>query len=525
VNKLVITLAIVTGVGAAAIFALWLLVDVNQFRPFLERSLTDALGRTVTVGNITVSLRSGGISLDGLTIADDPAFSGEPFVTASAVTAGIDVRPLILTRSLHVRSFRLERPRVALRRSALGAWNVSSLGATPSSSGGTSVAALSLLVQRLEIVEGQLVLSTSRGPDRVYDDVNVELSEVSYAAPFSFRATAALPGGGGARLRGTAGPVDVDDLTSTPFGADVQLQRLDVASTGFVDAGSGLRGLVDLAGTLASDGVAVTTKGELTARNLQFVPDGSPASVAAVVDFDSTFNARTQRGVVRRGDVRIGRAVARLTGDYNTKAATPRVRLRLVGDKMPIADLEGALPALGTTLPAGASLRNGTMDATLGIEGPLDRLIVTGPMVIANGTLAGFDLGGKLGAIAAFAGLPKGSDTVLETLGAHLRVAPEGIAVDGISMVVPAIGTLTGAGSVAPDDALDFRMTAKLNTGPAVPFRIVGTSSNPTFRPDLGAIGKSVTAHITGAARDPSLQKKAVQAIGDFFRRRTQKEP
>jgi AsmA protein len=160
------------------------------------------------------------------------------------------------------------------------------------------------------------------------------------------------------------------------------------------------------------------------------------------------------------------------------------------------------------------------MDATLAIEGPLDKLVVTGPMVISNGTLAGFDLGGKLGAVASFAGLPKGSDTVLETLGAHLRVAPEGITVDGITMFVPTIGTLTGGGTVTPNDALDFRMTARLRSGPAIPFRIAGTSAHPSFGPDFGAIGKTVQSEALDAAKNPDLQKKAVQAIGDFFRRR-----
>jgi AsmA protein len=279
---------------------------------------------------------------------------------------------------------------------------------------------------------------------------------------------------------------------------------------------------VDLVGTLTSDGTRFTSHGTIAAAGVQLVPDGAPATTRAVVEYDVTYNAGLRRGVVKRGDVRVGNAAARLSGDYSTKGTTPMVRLRLTGESMPIADLEGLLPALGTALPAGASLRQGMMDATLGIEGPLDRLVVMGPIVISNGTLAGFDLGGKLGAIASFAGVPRGSDTVLETLAAHLRVAPEGIAVDGITLIVPAIGTLTGGGTVAPDDTLDFRMVAAPKNSPAIPFRITGTSSDPAFGPDMGAIGRGVTTRLGEAAKSPDVQKKAAQALADFFRRRKQ---
>ena len=111
-----------------AVLGLWLFLDANQFRPQLESAMGGALGRKVSIGNIKIALFSGGMAIDDLSIADDPAFSTAPFVTAKAVTVGVDLMPLIFSRSLHVKSFRLEDPQVVLLNSSSGQWNFSGLG-------------------------------------------------------------------------------------------------------------------------------------------------------------------------------------------------------------------------------------------------------------------------------------------------------------------------------------------------------------------------------------------------------------
>jgi AsmA protein len=123
----------VVGLVVVMVLGLWLFFDANRFRPTLEDKLSTALGRKVTVGNVRLALLSGGMSVDDLAIADDPAFSAQPFVTAKGVTVGVDLMPLILSRSLRVESFRLEQPRVVLLRAASGSWNFSRLGASSAS--------------------------------------------------------------------------------------------------------------------------------------------------------------------------------------------------------------------------------------------------------------------------------------------------------------------------------------------------------------------------------------------------------
>ena len=51
--------AVVVVVLIVAAIALPFLVNVNSFRPQIESRLSDALGRPVTVGNLSLSLLSG----------------------------------------------------------------------------------------------------------------------------------------------------------------------------------------------------------------------------------------------------------------------------------------------------------------------------------------------------------------------------------------------------------------------------------------------------------------------------------
>src|SRR5436309_967580 len=82
--------------------ALPFLIDPNRFRPLLQEKLTAALGRDVKLGDLKLSILSGAVTASDLSIADNPAFSREPFVQAKSLDVGIEVWPLIRSRQLHV---------------------------------------------------------------------------------------------------------------------------------------------------------------------------------------------------------------------------------------------------------------------------------------------------------------------------------------------------------------------------------------------------------------------------------------
>ena len=537
-KKLLIAVVALVGLVIVAAIGVAIFLDANQFRPALAARMSDALGRRVEIGNLKVSWLSGGIAAEDVVITDDPSFNRDPFVSAKSVSIGVDLVPLVFQHSLRVQAITLDHPRVALVRSNGGAWNFSTIGGGTSSSG--TMGAISVLIQKIKIAGGQISV---RGLDgsrnvRVYDDVDVSVSNLSFTSSFPFSVSGKAPGGGTITVDGEAGPYNMKDASATPFHGSIAIRHLDVASTGFVAAASGIAGLVDFSGTVASDGTVVTTKGKATATGVRVLPGAQAASVPIAIDYESSFNSKSQQGTLKKADMSIGKALATMTGEYQTSGATSTVRMALRGAKLPVTDLEAALPAVGVTLPSGAKLQEGTLDLDLAISGPVDRLTIAGPLALANAKLTGFDLGEKMGAVASLAGIQRAGDTVIQTLTGTLHMTQAGIEVGAFNMVTPSIGTLTGEGTVTPDGALNFAMLAKLRQGaiatpsiaPAglgqvvsygqssgVPFRIQGTTKNPVFVPDASRLVKDT---LKDATKNPDNLKKAADAIGDLFRRK-----
>ena len=124
----------ITGIAVAVLLviliALPFLINVNSFRPKIESELTNALGRRVTLGELSLSLFSGTVGVENVSIADDPAFSKSPFITAKSLKVGVEVMPLIFSKQLNVTGIVLEEPQITLLKSSNGTWNFSSLGGT-----------------------------------------------------------------------------------------------------------------------------------------------------------------------------------------------------------------------------------------------------------------------------------------------------------------------------------------------------------------------------------------------------------
>src|SRR3954466_11394453 len=169
-KKILAAAAVVVVLIVAVAIGVALFLDANTCRPALAARMSDALGRRVEIGNLKVSWLAGGVAAEDVIILDDPKFSRGPFVSAKSVSIGVDLMPLITSRSLRVQSFRLERPKVVLLRSAAGDWNFSSLASGTSSS--SSMGAISVLVNKIAISGGQVVVGGLDGSrvQRTYDD-------------------------------------------------------------------------------------------------------------------------------------------------------------------------------------------------------------------------------------------------------------------------------------------------------------------------------------------------------------------
>ncbi|MGB7866004.1 MAG: AsmA family protein, partial [Candidatus Sulfotelmatobacter sp.] len=133
-NRNVKIAAIVVGALILIVIIIPFFIDANSFRPKLESELSSTLGRPVKVGNLSLSLFSGAVKADDIAIADDPAFSKAAFVQAKSLKVGVELLPLIFSKSLNVTELTLNQPEINLVRSQDGdKWNFSSLGGQASS--------------------------------------------------------------------------------------------------------------------------------------------------------------------------------------------------------------------------------------------------------------------------------------------------------------------------------------------------------------------------------------------------------
>ncbi|HKI00259.1 MAG TPA: AsmA family protein [Candidatus Sulfotelmatobacter sp.] len=526
-KRILKVLAIIVGILIVIVVALPFLIDVNTFRPKLESELGDALGRQVKVGNLSLSLLSGGVTADEISIADDPAFSKTPFVQAKSLKVGVELMPLIFSKKLNVTEITLDQPEINLVKSENGEkWNFSSLGgqspaptaeskqpepkkaegkpaetkpaetpaAAPASASNPNVS-----VAKLNVNNGRLTVSRVGSPDkaRVYDKVNIEVTNFSFTSSFPFKVSASLPGGGSLTLDGKAGPVDASNAALTPLDAKVSVQHFSLAESGFVDPASGISGIADLDETLTSDGHEAKTNGTLKATELKVAQKGSPAGRPVQLTYAVVHDLVKQAGTITQGDIAMGKAVAHLTGTYDARGKVTAVNLKLNGPGMPVDDLEAMLPALGVVLPPKASLKGGALNTNLAIVGPVDKLVTTGTIRLENSSLANFDLGSKLSSISALAGKKTGNDTTIQNFSSDVRVAPEGTRADNINLNVPSIGVLTGAGTVSPANELAFKMKADL-AGMGIPFGVEGTTSDPKFVPDVKGMATGLLKGVLG---------------------------
>jgi AsmA protein len=552
-KKILRYVLVAVGVLVFLLIASPFLVSPNQFRPTVEGKLSAALGRQVKVGNLGLSLFSGALSADDLSIADDPAFSKSPFLTAKSLKVGVELMPLILSRSLRITGITIEKPEVALLKNGQGRWNFSSLAAGPpppsaavaKPSSGNRGGGSEVTVKKLELIDGRLTVgSTGSSKHSVYDHLNLQASDVAFDSNFPVVLTARLPGGGSLKLDGKVGPLNETDASLSPVDARLTINGMDLGATGFVDASAGLGGQMDSGITLSSANGKAQAKGNLKLSKLQLARGGAPASVPVNVDFDSNYDLRRSAGVLNQGSVKVGNAVARLAGTFESRGESTVVNLKLDGQNLPVSDLQAALPALGVILPKGASLQQGTMSLNLNAQGPTDRLITTGTVGLYNAKLSGFDLGSKLSAISVLSGTQTGADTSIEKLTTNLRAAPEGITASDLNLVMPALGNLTGNGTISATNALNFKMVAELSassgiagtlgslTGRApsknqkIPFSIQGTTSNPQFVPDVGGmVGALAGSQLGNVLGDKTGGQTGglVDALGSLFGKKKKK--
>ncbi len=253
---LLLTLVAIIVLIVVVIAALPLFLNTESIRARIESTLTKSLGRQVIIQKAQLSILSGGLLAQNLSIADDPHFGSQPFVQAESVKVHVALWPLITRKQIQVSGFVLDAPQVKLIQGANGQWNYATIGKAAGSPAAHDEESKStfpdLTIGELQIEDGRATVITEAQPahavaasSRIYDKVNVDVKKFSFTASFPFTASVSLPGAGTISVNGSAGPVNQADASATPFSGHVQAKHIDPLAAGLVDASSGLSGTLE----------------------------------------------------------------------------------------------------------------------------------------------------------------------------------------------------------------------------------------------------------------------------------------
>jgi len=518
----------------AAAVAIPFIIDPNTFRPMLESQLTAALGREVKLGNLKLSILQGSVGADDLSIAEDPKFGKTPFLKAKSLGVQVEMGPLITSRQLKVTGITIDQPEIILIQTAAGQWNVSTLGAAasnaasakkpPSSADAASPSKLDLTVHKIEITKGNLTLidqGEGLGKPRQLQNVQLSVTDFSQTAQFPFKFSGHIDTGGDLKLDGKAGPINDMDASLTPAQTHYTLSGFDLAASRLFDATTGIRGLVSADGDMNWKGANIEGKGLVRADKLILAKGGSPSQKVVELDFDMNHDVIHHSGVIGRGGIHIGKAVANLTGSYSLRGAVPTVNMRLAGTKLPIDELTGVLPALDVQFPKGSNLKGGSLKIAATSIGALNKLVTKGTIEVDSTTLQNFDLGAKMRVMETLAGIKASPNTEFSKLAAKITEENDATTIESLNVMATGIGELTGSGTIGAQKELNLKMAVNLHTAGGIieaaghkgdtglGFIVGGTVDNPSIHPDMKSVVKAVTSD--------TVQKAATGLLNNFL--------
>lgn len=506
----------IAALALAAISIAPLFIHADTFRPTLESDLSAALNRKVALGHLSLSLWTGSLVADDLSIADDPRFSSAPLLQAKSLYIGIRLGEFLFHHRIDVTDLAVHRPVIHLIHARDGRWNFSTLAAVPSAPSSTDSKARSpITINKLQVIDGNVtVVSPTLAKPVLFSNVQLTLLNLSPASPTPFQLSADLPGDGTMSLNGAAGPISARDVADTPLHGSLLLKHLDPVAAGLLSAGQGVEMLANIRAQVVSDGDTLAIKGKLQAAHLKLARSGTPAAQPVDIDYAVSENLRTRAGQVSTLNLHAGSAAVRVAGTFQFAPETIDLNLHLSAPSVPIDQLDTLLPAAGVRLPSGSALRGGTLTASLAITGPATAVHLSGPVQVDNTRLTGFDLGSRVRGLHLLSRTVGGTD--IQTFRADVDSTPQGTQLTNIYGSFPQVGTATGEGTVSSSGALDFHLIGKLS----------GSSRLGAVADDAanalggivggilhGAVTSGIPLTITGTASDPSIQANLGQIL------------
>ena len=249
---------------AAAIVVVPPFINLGAYKARYLPLVEEALGRKVDVGEIRLRIvPEPALRLSGLKVADDPAFSKEPFFAAEQISLRLKLRPL-LRGHFQVEEFILEKPLVNLVKKPDGTFNFSDMGKKTEDGAKKEkkeparktreAARLSEMIPALLRIEGGNLTFQSAGQKPLQiRGLDVSLKDFSIDRPFPYRIALSVPGFKPVSLEGQA-RYQESDATLTLKDNRLTAEDIALALNGSV---ADLAGAPRLNLTLANDGFEI----------------------------------------------------------------------------------------------------------------------------------------------------------------------------------------------------------------------------------------------------------------------------
>jgi AsmA protein len=525
VKRWVKVLLVIAGLIVLAIVSIRLFVHANTFRPAIEKQLSATLGRNVKLGDLSLAVLSGSLVGEDIVISDDPSFGTKPFLTAKEFRIGVSMKPLILARELHLRSFQIESPQINIIRASNGAWNFSSLGrlatskagAAGDATAGTSKEAAAVLadlsVSDVLVEDAHVVLASlpAQDPPSLYEHVKMTAHNFSLTSKFPLEVSANLAADGLVGVAGQFGPINREDTAKSPADVRISVKHLDPVAAGFLDASVGASLVADLDMHAVSDGEKLTASGTMQMHDLKLRKGGVATAKAIDVTYNVSQGLEGNSGRIEDIAVKVGNAEIHANGTYQFAAPGPEgplLKLKLAGQSLPIDGLQPLMNAAAVRLPNGSTLKGGTLSMNLAVSGPPKSLVIGGSIALDNTRLVGFDIGSKVHGIAALGGIKTGDTTDFEKLRATVHITNAGVVANDVDAVIPEMGEAIGSGTISPANELDFKLMVKVTSAKGI--SKVGVGVLTTFN----GSGGLVPVHVSGTSEDPNITADVGGIVG-----------
>ena len=214
---------------------------INRNKDYLLARAQESMGRTMTVGEIGLTLWGGiGVRLKQFSLSDDPVFSSEPFVRAADLQVNMKLLPLLLKRELEIRNMVLHRPVINVLRDKSGQFNFATIGGEKEKKekaekekkertgerGGPPPLAVSLV----DVDDGEIhYKDAAEGVDFHATRVDFKVKDINFERPIDVALEAAVLGAAkqNFRLKGRVGPLGPKaDFSDLPVDGDIELDTI-----------------------------------------------------------------------------------------------------------------------------------------------------------------------------------------------------------------------------------------------------------------------------------------------------------